>query len=164
MRKVTKYGVVHCTMTTEDRDIDIKEVHRWHVRRGIQSPLGGLSGYHGLIRRDGLLEAGRGSDEIGAHTPGYNDVSISVVLAGGLASDGRPGKNFTLKQLHELSKVIHYWKLMYPGIKIVGHSDLVKGGKCPSLDIQGWMNGMFNHVKASKGGPDGTSDRQEQGG
>ena len=150
MRKSTKYGVVHCTMTTEDRDVDIEEVHRWHVRRGIQSPEGSLSGYHGLIGRDGTLQLGRGQNEIGAHTPGYNDVSVGVVLVGGLVSDGLPGKNFKLEQFHTLSTVTNYWKLLWPNIIILGHSDLIKNSKCPSFDIQSWMNGMFNHVSKTK--------------
>ena len=152
MRKVTKYGVIHCTMTAEDTDVDIEDVHRWHVRRGIQSPNGTLSGYHGLIRRDGTLQLGRDFDEIGAHTPGYNDVSVSVVLAGGIVSDGLPGKNFKLPQLHTLSSVVDFWKKAWPGIEIVGHCDLIKGSKCPAFDVKGWMNGLFNHVsKTNKG-------------
>jgi len=139
-------------MTTEDCDIDIEEVHRWHVRRGIQAPSGSLSGYHGLIKRDGTLQLGRDQNEIGGHTPGYNDISVGIVLVGGLVSDGLPGKNFRLKQFYKLSEVINYWKILWPSIIILGHCDLVKGNKCPSFDIQGWMNGMFNHVRKKQKG------------
>jgi len=152
MRRATKYGVVHCTMTDWDREVDIEEVHRWHVRRGIQSPLGSLSGYHGLIKRDGSLQLGRLSDEIGAHTPGYNDVSVSVIMVAGLYHKSGAGDNFSLPQLQRLGTVVSYWKKLYPGIEVLGHCDLIKGSKCPCLDVRSWMVSIFNNIK-SKGEP-----------
>jgi N-acetylmuramoyl-L-alanine amidase len=102
--------------------------------------------------RDGTLQLGRGQQEIGAHTPGYNDVSVGVAMVGGVVSDGRPGKNFKLEQFYTLSAVTKYWKAMWPGIIILGHSDLIKNSKCPSFDVQGWMDGMFNHARKTKRG------------
>ena len=54
-RKDTKLIFIHCSATTAKQNIGAHEIHKWHLERGIYSERG-LTGYHYVIRRSGLIE------------------------------------------------------------------------------------------------------------
>lgn len=133
-RENTKFLIIHCSATPPQSDPTIADIDRWHKERGIESPLGSLSGYHMFIRRDGTIEHGRQPMEIGAHAHGANDNSLGVCLSGGVDKELRPEANYTLNQWQSLSNIIESAKQIYPGISVIGHNQ-VSNKACPSFDV-----------------------------
>lgn len=129
--------VVHCSATGPKRDPDVAEIDRWHRARGFVKV-----GYHFVIRRAGLIEAGRPLTERGAHAEGFNDRSVAICLAGG--TDGtaaqRPQANFTELQLAALRALLDTLQAKYPQAQVLGHRDLPGVKKaCPSFDVRHWL-------------------------
>lgn len=61
----------------------VQDINNWHKIRGFPiSSLGYYVGYHYVITKEGEVTQCRQDDEIGAHTIGYNDKSIGIVLTG----------------------------------------------------------------------------------
>ena len=130
-------------------DIGVADIHKWHVQRGIFSPRG-LSGYHGVLRRDGTLELGREMQEVGAHAIGHNFESVSVCLAGGVEEDGKtPEDNFTVEQWSGLVHVIDFWLAVWPDLIICGHRDLGAKKACPSFEAEGWLLAHYGEAFTS---------------
>ena len=77
MRRIDKV-IIHCSDTYHNMDIGVKQIRRWHKKRGFNDV-----GYHYIIRRDGTLETGRPIEKIGAHCKGQNRHSIGVCFVGG---------------------------------------------------------------------------------
>jgi len=141
-REKTTRLVIHCSATPPKMDIGTEEIHQWHIRRGIKSPRGSLTGYHGVIRRDGTLEYGREMMEIGAHCRGINQSSVGVCLVGGIESGSSPPApedNFTLQQMHTLVDVIRFCRIVWPDIKIIGHTEYNNRKACPCFDVQEFL-------------------------
>ena len=55
VRQKTDHIVIHCADTPDDRDVDMATIKKWHVEERGWSDIG----YHFVIRRNGLVEAGR---------------------------------------------------------------------------------------------------------
>ena len=133
------YIVVHCSATPPTMDIGVKEIDRWHRERGWFK-----IGYHAVIRRDGRIEYGRYTDEIGAHAKGFNNQSLSICLVGGVDENNNPDNNFEDIQLQTLKAAINYYKYFFPDAAVVGHKDLKGVTKaCPSFDVMDWWK---NHA------------------
>ena len=64
MRKIN-WLVIHTAATRPSMDIGVKEIRRWHKKRGFAD-----IGYHYVIRRDGRVEKGRADTRQGAHVRG----------------------------------------------------------------------------------------------
>lgn len=138
IRKTTDYIIVHCSATPPDMDIGVEEIRKWHVEeRGWKD-----IGYHDVIRRNGRRELGRPLFDTGAHTKGYNDISVGVCLVGGVDSDGHPENNFTEQQMEMLKKVIKDYKKVFPGVMVAGHRDF-SDKDCPSFDVKEWLRNGF---------------------
>ena len=73
-RKETKYVVIHCADTPDDRDVDMATIKKWHVDERGWSDIG----YHFVIRRNGLVEAGRDIKLSGAHARQVNGTSVGI--------------------------------------------------------------------------------------
>ena len=130
-----EYLVVHCSATPATADIGAKDIDRWHREQGYFS-----IGYHYVIRRNGTVETGRPLDQPGAHARGYNQKSIGVCLAGGVAADKRtPENNFTAEQFESLERLLRELKVKFPKAVVIGHGQLPGVAKaCPSFDAKGW--------------------------
>ena len=142
--------VVHCSATPPDMDIGAAEIERWHRAGGYLR-----IGYHLVIRRNGVVEAGRPLDEPGAHAAGHNHDSIGICLVGGVRkikdADGAddadgprwdliPEDNFTPAQWASLRQIVLGLLNKHPGAKVLGHRDLPGVTKaCPSTDIGAWV-------------------------
>ena len=129
-RKITEI-IVHCSATTEGKDITVADITRWHKQRGFRT-----IGYHYVVYRDGSVHLGRPEGEIGAHCTGHNAVSIGVCYIGGLAADGKTAKDTRTKEQREaLTMLLRRLRAKYPNAKIYGHRDFAAKA-CPSFDAR----------------------------
>ena len=139
MGKITnevRFIVVHASDSPHRGD-NAMDVHRWHTEP--PRSWSGI-GYNYVILDDGALESGRPEYWPGAHTRGFNDVSLGIMLF------GRGPEDFNCLQLCRLADLCKNLKLKYPHAEIVGHSDLDPEGKphCPGFDVKEWAlaNGL----------------------
>ena len=124
-KKKWKRIVFHYTVTSDGKTLQPYVLSRMHKARGWRK-----GGYHGLIQPDGTLHTGdsfpnhlRKSNEIGAHTRGYNSTSI------GFAWVGRT--NPTLAQMETMTALKE--RLLEDGNGwggVYGHRDL-RPTQCP---------------------------------
>ena len=130
MRKINKI-IIHCTATTEGRDVSIDEVRRWHVEeRGWRDV-----GYHFLVRLDGTVEEGRPIEMTGAHTRSHNWDSIGIAYAGGMSKDmTEPKDTRSDAQKDALVDLICQLHDCYGGT-VYGHRDFSEKA-CPSFDAK----------------------------
>lgn len=129
--------VIHCSATPPNLDIGAAEIDRWHRARGWLK-----IGYHFVIRRNGQVELGRSLSRPGAHVRGYNAHSIGICMVGGVSELNlkRAEKNFTPLQWTALRQLVEYMLELFPGCKVVGHTDLDAKKKCPSFNVREWFN------------------------
>jgi N-acetylmuramoyl-L-alanine amidase len=135
LRKSTKYIVIHCSATRASMDVGAKEIRQWHKAKGWSE-----IGYHFVIRRNGVVEKGRGIDQVGSHVKGYNANSIGICMAGGISNNSlQPENNFTAAQWVSLKATLSMLVKKYPAAKVLGHRDFPKVAKaCPCFDAKPW--------------------------
>lgn len=134
MRQINRI-IVHCSDTPPHMDIGAAEIWRWHTQDKGWSDIG----YHYVIRRNGVVEAGRPLHKIGAHAKGHNSDSIGVCLIG-----GRNWFNYTYKQLGMLMDLVIGLASGVVGqnsgievsdsVEIIGHNE-VSSKPCPRFDV-----------------------------
>lgn len=128
--------IVHSSATPARLDkLGAKDIDRWHRQKGWNG-----IGYHYVIRRDGVIEAGRALSKVGAHTLGKNETSVGICLIGGVADDGQtPEANFTPDQLGSLRSLALALMHCFPmSLPISGHRDH-NATACPSFDVGRWF-------------------------
>lgn len=138
--------VVHCSASRAEQDIGAAEIKKWHLGQGWKD-----IGYHWVIRRSGVVEAGRPEATAGSHVQGKNATSLGVCMVGGANAKGRGENNFTPAQFSALAKKLKELRVRFPKAKICGHRDLSpdKDGdgivepaewvkECPSFDVKAW--------------------------
>lgn len=133
-RKKTNYIVIHCAFTKPEMDIGAKEIDQWHRDRGFEK-----IGYQDVIRRNGQVEVGRDSDEVGAHVQGFNSESVGICMVGGMDKKNRPENNFTEDQFKSLRRLVKFYMTKYPKAMVVGHYELDPKKPCPCFDVQEWL-------------------------
>lgn len=144
LRSLTDFIVWHCSATRPHQDIGAKEIDIMHKKRGWSG-----IGYHFVIRRNGVLEAGRALEDSGAHVRGYNHRSVGICMVGGISPEGVPTSNFTSEQWNTASVVQHFLETLYSKAETLGHRDLSsdrnQDGKitedewmkeCPCFDVR----------------------------
>jgi N-acetylmuramoyl-L-alanine amidase len=135
-RRHTDYIVIHCSATTANQDVGVREIDLWHRKRSFL-----CIGYHKVIRRNGTIEDGRDLDVIGAHVEGHNHNSIGICMAGGVdANDiAKAENNFTPEQWTSLESLVRELRVLYPTAEVLGHRDFPNVQKaCPSFDAREW--------------------------
>ena len=122
-RKATRRIVLH--HSASGSHTTWQNIQDWHLKNG----WAGI-GYHYVIHADGIIYRGRPEDKAGAHA--YQDAKheansdgIGICLVGNFMSSQPTGTQ--LDALVELIRDI--WK-RYPGIPVIGHSD-VMATSCP---------------------------------
>jgi N-acetyl-anhydromuramyl-L-alanine amidase AmpD len=134
-RKTTDFIAVHCSATQPKSDIGAPEIKRWHRERGFLD-----IGYHYVIRRNGVIDAGRPEHAAGAHVVGFNHNSVGVCLVGGINAQGKSENNFTPEQFERLEMLLRTLKDKYPKAVIQGHRDFPQVAKdCPCFDVKKWV-------------------------
>lgn len=130
-----RYLIIHSSATSADTYVDRDVIDRWHRERGWFG-----IGYHFVIKRNGEVQAGRPIDQAGAHTLGYNRVSLGINMVGGADAKGKAQNNFTDDQWEALGKLITELREKYPKALIRGHRDMPGNAtECPSFDVQTWV-------------------------
>jgi N-acetyl-anhydromuramyl-L-alanine amidase AmpD len=91
-----------------------------------------------VILADGTIRVGRALSQRGAHAP-PNTGRIGVCLVGDNTVDGR---GWTLEQIAKLERYVDAVRLLYPGILVGGHRDVMRGHTaCPGLDVRDLVGG-----------------------
>ena len=122
-----KFIVVHCSASKPDQVAGVKEIDQMHKDRGWSG-----IGYNFVIRRDGAIEIGRPLNKVGAHVFGFNKISWSACLEGGLNANGDPEANYSDQQLRNLRQLLTTLSIMAPGAEVKGHRDF-----SPDIDGDG---------------------------
>jgi len=114
---------LHCSATSNP-DIDVHDVHKWHLDRGWSG-----CGYNYFIKTDGTLQYGRDLEITPAAQSGYNTGSIAICL------NGLEVEDFTDAQLERLLEFCSEIDSAYNGIRFRGHKE-VAAKDCPVFDYQ----------------------------
>lgn len=116
-RRTTLYIVIHHSAAEGTPEA----IHAAHLSNGW---LG--IGYNFYVRKNGDIYYGRPIDCVGAHTPGYNSVSVGVCF------EGNYEKSTTMPkaQLNAGKELISYLKNMYPEAETRRHKDFLATA-CP---------------------------------
>lgn len=129
-RSKTDFIIIHCTATTEGKDLHAKDIDRLHRARG----LNGI-GFHYVVTLDGSVESGRPQGTVGAHVQGLNSTSIGIAYVGGLDTLLDPKDTRTPRQKQALEGLVTILRGMYPDVQVLGHRDvpqeLVRGRADP---------------------------------
>jgi N-acetylmuramoyl-L-alanine amidase len=135
-RKTTDTIVIHCTQTPKDMNIGVEQITEWHTKRGFDT-----IGYHFVICRDGMIQAGRDIHAVGAHAVQVNGTSIGIALVGGGTKDMGWEDNFNPEQFESLKTLILKLKNDYPEIdRIIGHYQVENKKACPSFEVPRWLD------------------------
>jgi len=128
--------ILHCSVTADEGDvIGASNIKSWHLRRPGFTDIG----YHYVIRRTGVVEAGRPETVAGAHAKAnrgnYDSLGICLV-----------GTNvFTEMQFDSLYSLYKVIKRRY-GIStddIFGHYEFTREKTCPNLNMDMIRNYLF---------------------
>jgi len=128
--RVTRLFVHHTTGAQQD-DIPawLRSIQRFHQdSRGWND-----TAYCWLVDRDGVIWEGRGN-VVGAHTGGYNSVSLGVALLG----DG--SKPVPPEALRSIRYLIENLSRNFPIRQVAGHRNVGKTA-CPGDWLYGWLLG-----------------------
>ena len=135
-------AVIHCSATPEGRDVTVKEIKRWHLKRGWSD-----IGYHFVIELDGTIRKGRPLNRIGAHVKGHNKGSIGICYVGGVDKNMKPKDTKTKEQEISLATLIVHLKMIYPNIEIKGHRDFAGVNKaCPSFEVSEFVRNLGKYI------------------
>lgn len=140
MRKINEI-IVHCTATPRGREVSVREIDRWHRKRGFDAGAVSASGlrsigYHYVIHLDGSVDAGRDEALRGAHCRGHNSHSIGICYVGGLSADGRcPLDTRTDAQRVAMTRLIHELTARYPSATVHGHNEFA-AKDCPCFNVR----------------------------
>jgi N-acetylmuramoyl-L-alanine amidase len=113
-------------------------LHRSHLNAGIRSE-SGPTGHHFIIAPAGEVFIGRHINEIGAHSRGYNEQSISVCLLGRMKGI----QPYTPTAMRVLSGLVRDLRERFydHSLHVVGHSQF-SSHDCPGFDVDEW-----SHIK-----------------
>lgn len=109
-RPSTGYIILHHAAA---KSCTADDIHRWHLDNGW---LG--IGYNFFVRKSGRVYRGRAEDAVGAHTVGYNSMSIGICFEGNFDVEQMPAA-----QIRAGKELVSYLVAKYPGAKIGKHSD-----------------------------------------
>lgn len=140
--------VVHATETYSNSNIGSPEIHDIHNKLGHDG-----IGYHYVIRKDGTLQRGRPVNQKGDHASvnGHNDLSIGIVLVGGIkAPTGQENPtqfhsphSFNRAQFTTLERFLASYYRKFPGGQVFGHNDIDIDELDPYFDVVDYVESMF---------------------
>jgi len=147
-RKQLLYLVLHCTATSEGREVSASEIRHWHTDPEPKGRGWKQVGYTDMIHLDGKVErlVNNNEDawvdpwEITNGAKGYNAVSRHVVYVGGVDANNRKKAKDTrtAAQKEALKKYVLDFHKKFPRVKIIGHYQ-VANKACPSFDVPKWL-------------------------
>lgn len=110
---------------TAIKEIDVIGIDQLHKNKGWSG-----IGYNYFIDKKGIIYKGRDENAVGAHTLGFNDISIGICLEGDFECQ-YPNE----KQINSLEKLSLYLCLKYDIKDIIGHND-VGDTLCPGKNFE----------------------------
>ena len=131
MDKIEKVVIHH---SASPRSTTFEEIRQWHTR----SPPEGRGwvdiAYHVIIDHTGLIHQGRAIPRNGAHARGANSDSIGICITG---DNSKPEHKWSLLQQDALRQVLDAIELLWPGLPVVGHRDVMEPGHtiCPGVEV-----------------------------
>lgn len=129
--KGIRYLIVHHAAG----DWSFEQVNNHHKYKwGFRSSLGYYIGYQKFIDFDGTLHIARRDNEEGAHTKGYNKVSVGICLQGNM-EERKP----TEAQKKTLKEEINKYK--EAGLEIKMHQNF-SSTLCPGKHLTQWLLGL----------------------
>ena len=129
MRNITRI-ILHCSATRAGHHIKAANIREWHLARGWRD-----IGYHYVVGIDGVIEAGRSIDQIGAHAKGHNRDSIGICYVGGLNNQGEPYNTMTPRQRDSITRLCYALQVtLDKKLKLHGHNEY-SSKACPSFDV-----------------------------
>ena len=158
MREI-KSVILHCTATTLEKELSVKEIRRWHTDPPPKGRGWSDIGYHFLIHQDGTLEKGRHIDKIGAHTWGNNYGSVGVAYCGGVVKKIKksldkekpkskttyePKDTMTKEQIASFRNLVGLLEVMFGELKIRGHNDYTNSKDCPYFKMNEKFGDLTN--------------------
>ena len=130
MRTATDYIVFHTSATPPSWNIGAAEIKHLHTAPRTERIPWGIYwvygkawrdiGYGLVLPRDGSIELGRGLDAVGAHVRGYNRISASVCMVGGVTEEGKPEDNYTDAQWRAADELLPLLRARYPDAEWLG--------------------------------------------
>lgn len=133
MRNINEI-IIHCSATPEGREVTVKDITLWHIKRGFKT-----IGYHYIIYLDGSVHIGRSEEEVGAHCLNHNSNSIGICYVGGCDEKMKVKDTRTDKQKESLIGLVKELKLKYPSTTIRGHNEFANKA-CPSFSLKDELN------------------------
>lgn len=139
-REITEM-VVHWTETSYDQAISPSTF----------ASLAGKTSYHYYINRDGTVSRGLSLDGVGgALANGHERYSIQVAFVGGVASPQTVTENqiqsadsLTPEQMKAFQTLVGKAFLAWPGLQVLGHSDIDRTQRDPGFDVPGLVEKTF---------------------
>lgn len=116
-RKSTKFIILH----HQAGNGEPTAIHNAHLANGWVG-----IGYNFIVRKNGSVYCGRPIDCVGAHTQGYNSVSIGVCFEGNYETT----KTMPAEQINSGMELITYLKNSFPTADVKKHSDF-NSTACP---------------------------------
>lgn len=127
-----RHLTIHCSATPEGRDDSADKIAAMDVTRF------GQESYHWIVTLDGKAHRRLADDVRGAHVAGHNTGNIGVCYVGGMTADMKAAKDTrTPAQKRALRETVNAYRLLYPGIIVLGHRDWPNVAKaCPCFDAK----------------------------
>ena len=149
--KKLAYLIIHCTATTEGREVYPDDIRRWHTSPVSEGGRGWRQvGYSDLImlNQGVLINLVKYDDddvvdpwEITNGASGINSISRHIVYAGGCDRKMNPKDTRTPEQTATLTRYVRNFVAKYPHIKVAGHNQLAKKA-CPSFNVPEWLRSI----------------------
>lgn len=139
-REITEL-VVHWTGTSYDQNIS----------PGLFSSLSSNTSYHYYINRDGSISRGLSLDAVGGTLAnGHEKYSIQIAFMGGLSTPQTVTENqtassdsLTPEQMKSFQTFVGKAFLAWPGLQVLGHSDIDRSQQDPGFDVPGLIEKKF---------------------
>ena len=145
-----KYLVIHCTDTSEGREVTSAEIRAWHTdpkprgngwkQVGYQRMYHINGGVEELVRNnyDNFIDPW----EITNGVAGRNGEAIHWVYVGGTTNDGlgEPKDTRNYLQRKAMERDLKFFHMKFPNVLIVGHHYFNRNKACPSFDVQAWLH------------------------
>ena len=129
MRELNRI-ILHCTATRAGKQINVKQIDKWHRDRGWSE-----IGYHYVLYADGTIATGRDIRKKGAHVKGHNHDSVGVAYVGGLDKNKTPKDTMTMQQEMAFLHLVNSLRVVFGDMSVHGHNEY-SNKACPSFDVQ----------------------------
>lgn len=132
MNRIERLVIHH---SASSRSTTFAAIKHWHTDPPPKGNGWSDIGYNYVILGNGKLRVGRPLPTTGAHAKGKNSTSIGVCVVG---DNTKSGQEWHPVQIATLEQVMDACLLLWPGIELCGHRDVMAPGytECPGLDVR----------------------------